>query len=97
MTAKGRGLISRPFQGDSMKHTNLTLYLLVILCASFALFKARWSHAGYAMPAIDPLIAADDYYALRPALRVLEGGQMKTDRPVQLYYTPNAGLSLIHI
>lgn len=74
-----------------MKQTNLTLYFLCILCASFILFKCRASY-GYAVPAIDPIIAADDYYQLRQPLRVIEGGRIDPAKAKPLFYTP-AGMS----
>lgn len=40
-----------------------------------------WS---YAVPAYDPVIAADDYYQLRPSLKVIEGGKINTSKPVLL-------------
>lgn len=89
MTAKGRGN-PRPFQGDSMKHTNLTLYLLCILFASFILLKSRASY-GYALPAEEVIAAqaADDYYALRKPLKVIEGGKINTENPKPLFYAPS--------
>jgi len=70
-----------------MKQTNLPLYLLCILCASFILFKCRASY-GYAVPAPDPIVAADDYFQLRKPLKVIEGGKINAQTAKPLYYTP---------
>lgn len=70
-----------------MKHTNLTLYFLIILCASFALFKARSCYAFVAATP-DATITANDYALLRGPLKVIAEANLNPESSKPLYFTP---------
>jgi len=70
-----------------MKQTNLSLYLLCILCASFILFKCRASY-GYSAAPVSAEITANDYALLRGPLKVIAEANLNPQSAKPLYYTP---------